>query len=67
MRVEIARRTLAVALVGELGIRDGGPAGQAAQESLLCRIGRCLQACRDQRIDRGVDPADEKADRHRAQ
>src|SRR4030095_5093539 len=51
---------LLVALVGELGAGDGHPAGQAAQDTLLSRVRRCLYACRNQSIDGVVEWADEE-------
>ena len=51
---------LLVALVGELGVGDGDPAGQAAQgDFALAFVDACESV--DQRIDGGVNPADEEA------
>ena len=51
---------LLVALVGELGVGNRDLAGQAAQHACLVRIRPRLQTRRDERIDRGINPADEK-------
>src|SRR5206468_8215435 len=49
-----------VALVGELGVGNRDFACKGAQKTLLSWIRRGLQPCRNERIDRGVNPADEE-------
>jgi hypothetical protein len=49
---------LVVALIGALGVGDCDFADQAAQQA--CVIRPRLQSCRNERIDRGIDPTDEE-------
>ena len=51
---------LLVALIGQLGVGNRDLADQAAQQACLVRVRRRLQPRRDERIDRGIDPADEE-------
>ncbi len=50
-----------IALIGELGVGDGGPAEQFAQTRPLVGVLRFLELLRDDRVDRRVYPADEEA------